>query len=126
MTSAHRIDERREMRSGLDGGVTRSRSGPAAAVVLAVGIACFALGVLSILTAASGAVSDVLTFSERVGDVSGLSTVTAVTYFVAWGGFAILWRRADPSLARVATVSGVLVGVGLLGTFPPIFNTFGS
>ena len=94
--------------------------------MLAAGIACFTLGLLSILTAASGAVSDAMTLSDRVGDVSGLSVVTAATYFIAWGSLAIVWRRANPPLARIAAASGALVGVGLLGTFPPFFNLFGG
>lgn len=130
MTSTQRVDEKAATRSaslaaaGFDA-APRRHSGPAAAVVLAAGIACFALGLLSILTAASGSVSDALTLSERVGDVSGLSLATAGTYFVSWGVLAIVWRRADPPLARVAAVSAALVGVGLLGTFPPVFNAFG-
>jgi hypothetical protein len=101
------------------------RSGPAAAAVLAAGIACFADGLLSILSAASGSVTEALTLSERVGYVSGLSTATTATFLAAWGGLAIVWRHADPPLARVALVSGVLVGLGLLATFPPVFNAFG-
>jgi hypothetical protein len=132
MTSSELVDEKQASRSAtigatdVDTGVAGPRSGPAAAVVLAAGIACFALGLLSILTAASGSVSDALTLSERVGDVSGLSVVIPVTYLVSWGVLALVWRRADPPLLRVAAVSGALIAVGLLGTFPPVFNAFGG
>lgn len=102
------------------------RSGPAAAVLLAAGIACFTLGLLSVLTAASGRVADALTLSGSVGEASGLSTITTATFFVAWGGFAVVYRRADPSLARVAAVSGALIACGLVATFPPVFNLFGG
>jgi hypothetical protein len=112
--------------TGDDLGELRRPSGPAAAVVLATGIACLALGVASVVTAASAAVSDALTLSERAGPVSGLSTVTAVVFFAAWGVLSLAWRRADPSLVRVAVVSAVLVAVGLLATFPPVFNAFGG
>jgi hypothetical protein len=100
-------------------------SGPAAAVVLAAGMACFTLGLLSVLTAASGSVSDALTLSERVGDVSGISTAAALVFFSTWAGLTIAWRHADPPLARVAAAGAALVALGLLGTFPPIFNAFG-
>ena len=126
MTATERVDLKPATRPGADAEPTGRRSGPAAAVVLAAGIACFTLGLLSILTAASGAVSDAMTLSDRVGDVSGLSVVTAATYFIAWGALAIVWRRANPPLARIAAASGALVGVGLLGTFPPFFNVFGG
>jgi hypothetical protein len=97
-------------------------SGPAAAVVLAVGVSAFALGLLSVLTAASHSVSDALTLSERVGDVSGLSVVAMVAFFGTWAVLGVVWRRADPPLLRVAAVAAVLVALGLLGTFPPFFN----
>ena len=107
-------------------GELRRVSGPAAAVVLAVGLAGFVLGLLSLLTAASASVSDALTLSERVGDASGLSTVTALVFFGAWGGLFAAWRRSDPPLARVALVSAGLVAFGLVGTFPPVFNALGG
>lgn len=110
--------------SGVELVPERRPAGPAAAVVLAAGIACFALGLLSILTAASAAVSEALTLSERVGDLSGVSTLTAATFFVTWVGLAAAWRRADPSLGRVAVGSAALIALGLLGTFPPVFNAF--
>jgi hypothetical protein len=100
-------------------------SGPAAAVVLAAGLACFALGLLSVLTAASDTVSDALTLSDRVGDISGLMIAAAVVLFGSWAALGIAWRRADPRLARVAAATGVLIALGLLGTFPPFFNAIG-
>ena len=101
-------------------------SGPAAAVVLASGLAAFALGLLSVLTAASSAASDALTLSEGVGDVSGLSVAAAVVFFGAWGALGVGWRRADPPLLRVAAATGILIALGLLGTFPPFFNAVGG
>lgn len=101
-------------------------SGPAAAVVLAAGLSSFALGLLSVLTAVSTSVSSALTVSDRVGDLSGVTTAVAVVFFAAWGMLAITWRHADPPLVRVAAVSAVLIALGLLGTFPPFFNALGG
>lgn len=101
-------------------------SGPAAAVVLAAGLASFALGLLSVLTAASTSVSAALTLSERVGDLSGLTTTTAIVFFIAWAALAIAWRHADPPLVRIATATAILIAFGLLGTFPPFFNFIGG
>lgn len=105
---------------------TTRPSGPAAAVVLAAGLASFALGLLSVLTAASGSLSSALTLSDRVGDISGLTTATAALFFTAWIVLATRWRRADPPLGRVAVASAVLIALGLLGTFPPFFNAVGG
>jgi hypothetical protein len=97
-------------------------SGPAAAVVLAAGLGSFTLGLLSVLTAASASVSSALTFSDRVGDLSGVTTLTVVIYAAAWALLALRWRRANPPLMRIATATALLIGLGLLGTFPPFFN----
>jgi hypothetical protein len=101
-------------------------SGPAAAVVLAAGLASFTLGVLSVLTAASTSVSSALTLSERVGDLSGLTTASAAVFFGAWGVLSMAWRHASPSLVRTAVAAAALIALGLLGTFPPFFNAIGG
>jgi hypothetical protein len=122
-------EERRETAADRDersdAGAARP-SGPAAAAVLAAGVAAFALGLLSVLAAASTTVTDALTLSERVGETSGLTVFTAAAFLATWAGLALAWRRADPPLLRVAAAAGVLVALGLLGTFPPFFNAFGG
>jgi hypothetical protein len=111
------------------GSVQRSEampsSGPAAAAVLAAGLGCFTLGLLSVLTAAGTWFSDALTLSDRVGDISGITTLAAAVFLVGWAALRVAWRGANPSLVRVAFASGVLIVLGLLGTFPPFFNAVG-
>ena len=102
-------------------GVSRP-SGPAAAVLLAAGLGSFTLGLLSILAATSGWVSDTLTLSDRVGELSGVTTVSVIVFFGTWAVLGLAWRRADPPLERIAAVAGVLIALGLLGTFPPFVN----
>lgn len=97
-------------------------SGPAAAVVLAAGLASFTLGLLSVLTAISPSISSALTLSDRVGDLSGVTTAAVAVYVASWGALAVWWRRSDPPLMRIAGVAAVLIALGLLGTFPPFFN----
>jgi hypothetical protein len=99
-------------------------SGPAAAVVLSAALGCLTLGVLSVLTAAKEGASDALTLSERVGDISGITTASAAVFFASWAVLAVAWRRADPPLVRIAAAAGLLIALGLLGTFPPFFNLF--
>ena len=101
-------------------------SGPAAAVLLAAGLASFSLGLLSTLTAVSASVSSALTVSDRVGDISGVTAATSLVFFSTWGVLAAAWRGAEPPLIRVAAASGVLIALGLLGTFPPFFNALGG
>jgi hypothetical protein len=104
---------------------TARPSGPAAAVVLAAGLASFTLGLLSVLTAASASVSDALTLSDRVGDLSGLTMAATIVFFAVWAFLGVLWGHTNPPLGRVAAAAAVLIGLGMLGTFPPFVNLFG-
>jgi hypothetical protein len=99
-------------------------SGPAAAAILSAGLASLVLGVLSTLTAANASVSSFLTFSDRVGDLSGLTTVATAVFFGSWALLGFAWRRADPPLRAVVIVSTALLGLALIGTFPPFFHAF--
>jgi hypothetical protein len=98
--------------------------GPAGAVMLAVGAATLVLGVLSTLTAVSTSLSRSLTYSDRVGDLSGVSTLTVVTFAATWLVLGLKWRRADPPLRTVEIMTAVGIGLGLVGTFPPFFHLF--
>ena len=111
--------------SALDESAARP-SGPAAAVLLAAGISASALGVLTVLTALSSSVSSALTLSDRVGDLSGVTTLTALVFFGAWAGLGFAWRRADPPLTPYAVAGGVLTALGLACTFPPFLNAIGA
>jgi hypothetical protein len=69
-------------------------------------------------------VSRSLTYSERVGDLSGVSTLTVVVFLATWLVLGVIWRRADPPLRTIAILTAVGTAAGLIGTFPPFFHLF--
>jgi cytosine/uracil/thiamine/allantoin permease len=98
--------------------------GPAAAVILAAGIGSFALGLLTVLNEASAGVHDALEFDTGVGPLSGKTSVTMMAFFFSWAVLSlILWRR-DVRVKPVLWIAGVLIALGLLGTFPEFFEQF--
>jgi hypothetical protein len=101
-------------------------TGPAAAATLAVGIGALVLGLLTTLNEASTSVHDFLEFNERVGPLSGKTIFAVIAFFVSWGVLAALWRRTSPPLRTVLVAAAVLIGLGLLGTFPIFFQAFAS
>ena len=118
-----------ERRSGCLGSVR-----PAAARVgasaeqrpLAVGIGAFVLGLLTTLNETSTSVHDFLEFNEPVGPLSGKTIFAVIAFFVSWGVLAALWRRTSPPLRTMLVAAAVLIGLGLLGTFPIFFQVFAS
>src|SRR5436190_2209965 len=77
-------------------------AGPAAAAILATGLASFVLGALTTLVAASSTVTSRLTFTSGAGELSGVSTVTVAVFLVSWAVMTVLWRRSNPPLRTVA------------------------
>ncbi len=100
--------------------------GPPAAGLVAAGIGAVALGLFVTLAEASTGISDWLQWNDRVGPLSGKTILAAVAYF---GSFVILglwWRNRSFALKTILLAAGILVAVGLLFTFPPIFQAFAS
>ncbi len=103
-----------------------SDEGPAAAALLAAGVGAFALGLFTTVAEISESFKDALVITEPVGPLSGKTTYAVAIWLVAWAVLQVtLGRRARLSPA-VLTVTAVLLGLGLLGTFPIFFEAFAA
>ena len=101
-------------------------TGPVAAAVLASGIGAFALGLLTTLSEASTGIHDFLEFSDDVGPLSGKTILAVTAYFGSWAVLQAVWRRQNPALRPILIATAVLVGLGIVGTFPTFFQAFAS
>lgn len=101
-------------------------NGPAAAAILASGIGSMALGLFTTLAQASVAVRTTLNFYNPVGPLSGKTTAAVIVWLVAWGILHGLWKSEEVNFRKVFTAALILIGLGLLGTFPPFFEAFGG
>ena len=99
-------------------------NGPAAAAILAAGIGCFSLGLLVIFSEAIPSLKNALTFYAPVGPLSGKTIVQVVVYCIAWATLAYAWRGRNVAFARVYAATLVLIGLGLIGTFPLVYEVF--
>jgi hypothetical protein len=100
--------------------------GPIAAAIIAGGVGAAALGVVTTLAEASARVSDWLAWSDRVGPLSGKTILAVVVWLVAWAVLHAVLRRRPYETRRALVVSLVLIGLGVLGTFPTFFQLFGE
>jgi hypothetical protein len=99
-------------------------SGPAAALILAGGVAVFCMGLVTTLGEASSGIADALQWNDRVGPLSGKTLITVIVFAVAWVILTALWRRANPPLRTITIASVGLIVLGLVGTFPTFFQAF--
>ncbi len=114
---AERMTERRVERSEIV-------NGPAAAAILASGIGCLTLGILTTLSEASAAVNSALNLYPPAGPLSGKTIVSIIVWLVAWVALHFAWSNKQVDYGRVFTTSLVLVALGFLGTFPIFFDLF--
>ncbi len=108
-----------------DAGLRPLPNGPAAAAVLAGGIGSVVLGIAIMLVELSGGIKNLLNWWNPAGPLTGKTGVAVVAFLLSWALLARLWRGKDVNFPRVAVWSLVLVALGLLLTFPPIFLSFG-
>jgi hypothetical protein len=99
-------------------------NGGIAAAVIASGIACAVLGLLVIGAAASPLVAQWLTFYEPTGPLSGKAVVSIVVYLVVWPNLHFRLRDKQVDLYKAFMITVALVAVGVVATFPPVYQSF--
>ena len=97
-----------------------TRNGPGAAAVLAAGIGCFTLGVISVVADKVPALARGLTFYRPTGPLSGVSTVAVIVWLGMWAFLQYRWEQRIVNLRWTNGIAFVLLVCGLLLTIPPI------
>ncbi len=108
----------------MDRKVSRLTNGAAGAAVLAAGIGIFVLGVSTTLKASSDSIKRLLSFSVPVGPLSGQTTIAVVAWLLAWMVLHQLWKGKGIDFRKVFAVTLILLILGFLGGFPPLFEVF--
>jgi len=82
------------------------------------------VAVLALAGDKSAAIKSSLNFYRPTGPLSGVTTVAIVIWLVVWVLLGWRWRRRTVAAGRVIVAALVLLGLGLLLTFPPIADVF--
>ena len=99
---------------------TEVANGAALAAFLAAGIGAFAMGLIVILNEAD--LFAVPALYAPAGGVSGRTTVAVVIWLVAWAILHHRWRARRLEPRPVHATMAVLLLLGLLLTFPPVWR----
>lgn len=101
-------------------------NGPVAAVMLATGIGAFVLGLFTVLSEASEGVHDFLEWSERVGPLSGKTSLAAIAFVVSWAGLYGGLRERDVPWRPLIIATVALLAIAVVMTYPAFFTSFAS
>jgi len=97
-------------------------SGPGAAAILSAALFVFVLGFLTFLAAAAEGAKEWLNFQNRVGPLSGKTTMAGVVWVTSWPLLHFAWRRREIPLTPILVLAAALILAGGLLMFPPIFE----
>jgi hypothetical protein len=100
------------------------QEGKALAAMVAAGIGSAALGVLTTLAEISPGLKNVLNVYDPVGPLSGKTTVAVIVWLIAWYALTRRWHARPPVMKSALVATFVLIGVGVVGTFPLFFALF--
>lgn len=102
-------------------------NGPVSAALLAGGIGSAAMGLITLAFEINdkSAFAKSMAWSKAVGGLSGKSMWAIIIFFVSWAILHFVWKDKDTDFARISTAAIVLLLLGLLGTFPPVWHLFG-
>lgn len=99
-------------------------NGPGAAAILSAGIGSFAIGFLAIAVDRSSFLKKLFIFYKPTGPLSGVTTVAILIWLLTWVILEWRWRNKTVSPGRIHGAALLLLGLGLLLTFPPIAELF--
>lgn len=100
----------------------RIPNGPAAAAILSAGVGSATIGLMTTGAVISAGLKSALNWWSPAGPLTGKTSVGVVAWLVTWIVLHVLWKDKDVPLVRVLVVMLVLLVLGVLLTFPPVFE----
>src|SRR5439155_1632254 len=85
-------------------------------------VGCLTLGLITSVAENSKPILDGITFIGPVGSLSGKTSVATASWLAAWSVLHRRWKEQQLDFPRVFGLSLILIGLGLLGTFPPFWH----
>ena len=97
-------------------------NGAGAAALLAAGIGSLALGVFALAGDAWATAHKAFNIWTPSGPLSGVTTAAVLVWLASWLALNRRWRGRQVNLRRASLAAFVMLGAGLLLTFPPVMD----
>lgn len=97
-------------------------TGLAAAAMIAAGIGTLTIGLMTTGAEISAGLKNALKFYAPSGPLSGKTTVGIVVWLVGWILLSTIWKNKQYNLGKAFNITLVLIALGLLLTFPPLYT----
>ncbi|HLF87958.1 MAG TPA: hypothetical protein VI451_03370 [Anaerolineales bacterium] len=97
---------------------------PAAVAMISGGIGTLFVGLMTTGAVLSESLSNFLNWWNPAGPLTGKTGVGILAWLVSWFLLNTIWKGKDYDLKKAFTITLTLIVLGLLLTFPPIFEAF--
>lgn len=101
-------------------------AGAGSAAMIAAGIGCLFVGILTTAAEASTSLKEALQLSDSVGPLSGKTIFSVVGWAIVWAILHFTMKDKDFPISKALTVTLVLFGLAVLLTFPTFFQMFAA
>jgi hypothetical protein len=98
--------------------------GVASAAFVASGIGCLVIGLLTTGAVLSEGLKNALNWWNPAGPLTGKTGVGVIAWLISWVLLHTLWKDKEMDFNKVFTVTLILIGIGFVLTFPPVFEAF--
>ncbi len=99
-------------------------NGEAAAAIVAAGIGCLTMGILTVLATAIGGLHTVLQFYPPAGSITGITSLMVIAWLVSWVALYRLWKSKQRNFTRIFIIVLLCILLGIVGIFPPLVHMF--
>jgi hypothetical protein len=97
-----------------------------ASALLAAGIGCLVMGIVTTLSEALKPVADLLNLYKPTGPLSGKSLVAIIVWLAAWALLSRVSKGKQINTSKWIGCAMICVALGFITTFPLFFDMFGE
>lgn len=112
---------REEKKTTVAGEEAHVMTGSAAAAMISGGIGTLFIGLMTTGAAMSEGLKEALNWWNPAGPLVGKTLIGVFAWLISWFIMNRLWQNKESDLNKAFTITLVLIGLGVLLTFPPIF-----
>jgi hypothetical protein len=100
--------------------------GAASAAFLASGVGVLFIGLMTTAAEVSEGLRNGLNWWNPAGPLTGKTAVGVIAWLISWIILHMMWKDKEMDFDKVYLVTLILIGLGFLLTFPPVFGLFAA
>ena len=99
-------------------------TGPAAAAIISGAIGTFVIGLLTTGSVIFEGLRNALNWWNPAGPLTGKTGVGVIAWLISWALLSTVWKDKDYDLRKAFVITLIIVALGVILTFPPVFEAF--